>query len=137
MTVPASRSTAAVLVLAAGLGACLVALLALAPSSRAALPEGPAVAAAGPRVVAIEAHRFEFTPKEITLERGQPVTLRLTSTDVTHGFFQKDLGIDETIERSHPTEVTLTPAAPGRYVVICDHFCGAGHGGMKMTIVVP
>jgi heme/copper-type cytochrome/quinol oxidase subunit 2 len=30
----------------------------------------------------------------------------------------------------------VTPKTPGRYTTICDHFCGAGHGNMKMTIVV-
>ena len=24
----------------------------------------------------------------------------------------------------------------GRYAAICDHYCGSGHGNMKMTIVV-
>jgi heme/copper-type cytochrome/quinol oxidase subunit 2 len=30
----------------------------------------------------------------------------------------------------------VTPKVAGRYTTICDHFCGAGHGGMKMTIIV-
>ena len=95
-----------------------------------------AAAQGAPPVIEISAHRFEFTPAEITLERGRPVTLRLTSADVTHGFFQKDLGIDATVSRGEPTDVALTPKEAGRYVVICDHFCGSGHGGMKMVIVV-
>jgi cytochrome c oxidase subunit 2 len=117
-------------VLASVLAATLAAILAVA-----AQPAG--AEAATPRLVEITARRFEFTPREITLERGQPVTLRLSSADVTHGFFQKELGIDATIEHGRPTDVSLTPAASGRYVVICDHFCGAGHGGMKLVITVP
>ncbi len=89
-----------------------------------------------PAVVAITAHRFEFSPAEVTLERGQPVVLRLTSLDVTHGFYSKQLGIDEIIEHGKVLEVPLTPAEAGRFTVICDHFCGAGHGNMKMVIVV-
>jgi cytochrome c oxidase subunit 2 len=48
----------------------------------------------------------------------------------------KPLGIDATITPGQVTEVTVTPPAAGRYTVICDHFCGSGHGNMRMTIVV-
>jgi len=89
-----------------------------------------------PTVVAISARRFEFSPAEVTLERGQPVVLRLTSLDVTHGFYSKQLGLDELIEPGKVLEVPLTPGEAGRFTIICDHFCGAGHGNMKMVVVV-
>ena len=89
-----------------------------------------------PRVITITAKRFEFIPKEITLKQGETVKLKLTTEDVTHGFFMKPLGIDEDIVAGKTTEVVLNPKTAGRYTTICDHFCGAGHGGMKMTIVV-
>jgi cytochrome c oxidase subunit 2 len=93
-------------------------------------------AAEPPEVVTITAHRFEFSPAEVTLQAGRPVVLRLTSLDVTHGFYSFPLGLDELIEPGKVLDVTITPGAPGRYTVICDHFCGAGHGNMKMVIVV-
>ncbi len=109
--------------------ASLLALLALlAPP---ALPR-----AEEPRVVEITAHRFAFDPPEVTLPRGKPALLRLRSEDVTHGFFARPLGIDTVIPPGRVTEVAITPREPGRYTVICDHFCGSGHGNMKMTIVV-
>jgi len=92
--------------------------------------------APGPRVVAITARRFEFVPKEITLKQGESVTLRLTSEDVTHGFFKKALGIDAVIEHGQSTDVTITPHTTGSFTTFCDHFCGEGHGNMHMTIVV-
>ncbi len=99
--------------------------------------EGEGGASAGaPRVIAITAKRFEFTPKEITLKKGETVTLRLNSADVTHGFFQRELGIDLEIEPGKTADVTITPKVAGSYTTICDHFCGSGHGNMKMTIVV-
>src|SRR5713101_6967958 len=88
------------------------------------------------RVITITAKRFEFTPREITLKQGETVKLQLRSEDVTHGFFVRPLGIDEEIVPGQTTEVVVTPKAAGRYTTICDHFCGAGHGGMKMTLVV-
>ena len=95
-----------------------------------------AAGAAPPPVISITARRFEFTPAEVTLERGQAVVLRLTSQDVTHGFYSKQLGMDELIEPGKVLDVPRTPAEAGRFTIICDHFCGAGHGGMKMIIVV-
>ena len=91
---------------------------------------------AEPRIVEITARRFEFSPAEIVLKKDEVVTLRLRSLDVTHGFFQRALGIDLEIEPGKVAEVTLTPRTPGRYLTICDHFCGSGHGNMKMTFVV-
>ncbi len=97
----------------------------------------PAAARAdGPQVVEITAKRFQFTPNQITLKKGQPAILRLRSDDVTHGFYMKALGIDATIEAGKTTDVPITPTAAGKFTVICDHFCGSGHGNMKMTIVV-
>jgi cytochrome c oxidase subunit 2 len=87
-------------------------------------------------VVEISAKRFAFTPDTVTLKKDQPVVLKLTSQDVTHGFFLRPLGIDATIPAGGSTEVAVTPRTPGRYTVICDHFCGSGHGNMKMTLVV-
>jgi cytochrome c oxidase subunit 2 len=89
-----------------------------------------------PKRIPITARRFEFSPREITLKVGETVKLQLTTEDVTHGFFARPLGIDEEIVPGRTTEVVVTPKAPGRYTTICDHFCGAGHGGMRMTIVV-
>ena len=89
-----------------------------------------------PRVVAISAKRFEFTPNQITLKRGETVTLRVSAEDRDHGFYQKDLKVDLDLTPDHPSEATITPQTAGRFVVICDHFCGSGHGNMKMVINV-
>ena len=89
-----------------------------------------------PRVVTISAKRFEFTPNQITLKRGEPVTLRVSAEDRDHGFYQKDLKIELDLKPDHASEVTIAPDKAGRFVAICDHFCGSGHGNMKMVINV-
>jgi cytochrome c oxidase subunit 2 len=89
-----------------------------------------------PKVIEITAKRYGFTPDKVTLKKGETVTLRVHSEDVVHGFFSRQLKIDETIEPGKTAEVTLTPQAAGTFKTICDHFCGAGHGNMAMTIVV-
>ena len=92
--------------------------------------------AATPRVVEITAKRFGFTPNQITLKEGETVTLRLSSEDVTHGFFMRALKIDEVVDPGKPTDITITPQTAGTFTTICDHFCGANHGNMNMKIVV-
>ena len=92
--------------------------------------------AEGPRVIDITAKRFAFAPSSVSLKKGETVTLRIHSEDVTHGFFSRQLKIDETIEAGKTAEVTLTPQTAGTFTTICDHFCGAGHGNMSMTFVV-
>jgi cytochrome c oxidase subunit 2 len=93
-------------------------------------------AAENAQVVKITASKFHFTPDHITLVKGQPVTLQLTSTDATHGFMIRALKIDTDIKPGKTTEMTVTPASAGTFKAICDHYCGLGHGGMKMTVVV-
>ena len=90
---------------------------------------------AGP-VVRITASQFHFTPNRITLIKGQTVTLELTSDDVTHGFMIRPLKIDTDIKPGEVTDITVTPAAAGTFKAICDHYCGFGHGDMRMTVVV-
>ena len=87
-------------------------------------------------VIDITAKRFAFSPDKITLKKGQTVKLRLHSEDVTHGFFLRPLKLDEEIPAGQTREVTVTPETAGTFMTICDHFCGANHGNMNMTIVV-
>ena len=89
-----------------------------------------------PKVIEITAKRFQFTPSEITLKRGEPVILRLTSTDRVHGFMSKPLKIDTDIPSDTTKDVAVTPDAAGNFTVICDHYCGTGHGNMKMKVTV-
>lgn len=101
-----------------------------------ALAGDKAYGVGSPRVIEITAKRFAFVPDQITLKKGETVTLRLHSEDVIHGFFMRKLKIDTEVEPGQARDVTITPDTAGSYTTICDHFCGANHGNMKMTIVV-
>ncbi len=102
----------------------------------ALLGRAPVARSQEPRVITIAAKRFAFSPSEVRLKKGEPVTIRISSADVTHGMYMKALGIDAEIEPGKTTEVTFTPGVTGRFTAICDHFCGAGHGNMHMDFVV-
>ena len=72
------------------------------------------------------------------MHKGQPVTLELTSADATHGFYPSSARskIDTDIKPGKVTDVTVTPATAGNFVAICDHYCGIGHGMMKLKVEV-
>jgi cytochrome c oxidase subunit 2 len=95
-----------------------------------------AIASAQPRVVKIIAEKFQFSPNEIDLNKGEPVAIELTSKDTTHGFMVRPLKIDTDIKPGQVTRIEVTPQSAGTFKAICDHYCGLGHGNMKLTIVV-
>jgi cytochrome c oxidase subunit II len=72
-----------------------------------------AYATGAPRVVDITARRFGFAPDQVTLKKGETVTLRLHSEDVTHGLFMRKLKIDTEVEAGQTTDVTITPETAG------------------------
>ena len=89
-----------------------------------------------PQRIEVVAKRFDFTPAEITVKKGSPVTLVLTSKDVDHGLKFKDLGVALSAKKGEANEITFTPDKTGNFVGQCFHFCGSGHGSMKMTLHV-
>jgi cytochrome c oxidase subunit 2 len=113
-----------------------IATIAIVLAAAACTAAAPTYADAAPQVVKITAAKFHFEPDHITLHKGQPVTLQLTSTDATHGFMIRVLKIDTEIKPGKVTEMTVTPATPGSFIAICDHYCGLGHGMMKLKIQV-
>lgn len=88
------------------------------------------------QTVKLVAHRFNFTPNEVTLKVHQPAVLVFSSEDVTHGMHFDDLDINATIAKGTGAEVKFTPEKTGDFVGHCAVFCGTGHGGMMLTIHV-
>lgn len=110
----------------------LALLLLLAPIVTARTADG----AEEPRAIVITAKRFEFVPSTITLKKGETVKLVVKSEDVTHGFFLRPLKIDTDLTPGETQQITVTPQSAGTFTAICHHFCGSGHGNMKLTVVV-
>ena len=67
------------------------------------------------RTIEVHAHRFAFTPDEITIHKGETVHLKLISDDVPHSLLIKDLNINQTITKGHPADVTLSPKKAGDF----------------------
>jgi cytochrome c oxidase subunit II len=86
--------------------------------------------------IEITAKRFTYEPNEITVKKGLPVVLVVHSEDVTHGIKVPELGLQADIHKGKDTELNFTPAQTGTFQGQCSHFCGRGHGQMKLTIHV-
>lgn len=90
----------------------------------------------GARRIEITAKKFQFEPGEITLKKGEPVTLVLKSADVAHGLRFRDLNVDVKVSAAGTAEVSFTPQKTGDFVGHCSVFCGSGHGTMVVKLHV-
>jgi cytochrome c oxidase subunit 2 len=96
----------------------------------------PARAQQAPQRIEVTASRFQFTPSEITVKKGQPVVIVLKSADVAHGLRFKDLGLNTKVDKGQTSELPFTPEKTGDFVGQCSVFCGSGHGHMKLVLHV-
>jgi cytochrome c oxidase subunit II len=89
-----------------------------------------------PQTITIRASRFAFDPNEITVKKGEPVTVIIQSEDVTHGLVVEDLGVRTEVKKGQTASITFTPETAGTFGGKCAHFCGSGHGSMTLTVRV-
>jgi cytochrome c oxidase subunit 2 len=108
---------------------------------------------ATPRVIEISAKKYEFTPHDVHVKKGEKVELKVHSEDETHGA-KLDLFPAGSKDKSspglvfdHPDEngkvskgvdqlLDFTAQTPGSYDFKCAKICGMGHGRMKGTLIV-
>lgn len=88
------------------------------------------------REIHITAKNFEFAPDTITLKKGEPVVLVITSKDRKHGFSLRAFGIRSDVSAGGTARIRFTPTKAGKFTFSCDVFCGDGHEDMTGTIVV-
>jgi cytochrome c oxidase subunit II len=89
-----------------------------------------------PQRIEVSVKKFAYSPAEITLKKGEPVVLVLTTEDVSHGLKFTGLNLNTKIEKGKPAELTFTPDKVGDFVGHCSVFCGSGHGSMTLTLHV-
>jgi cytochrome c oxidase subunit II len=95
-----------------------------------------AFAQSSPRRIEVHARRFSFVPSEITVQKGEPVIIALTSDDVSHSLLVEGLNINTAVSKGRFTDLTVTPMATGDFKGRCGRFCGSGHGSMIFVIHV-
>jgi cytochrome c oxidase subunit 2 len=87
-----------------------------------------------PRRIEVSVKRFAYSPAELTLKKGEPVILILTTEDVPHGLKFKELNLNSRFDKGKPSELAFTPDKVGDFVGHCSVFCGSGHGSMTLTL---
>jgi cytochrome c oxidase subunit 2 len=91
--------------------------------------------ATGVTVTAV-AMTFAFLPAEFHVPAGKPVTFRLTSADVIHGFEIAGTNGNTMVVPGYVSQFTTTFATPGEYLIVCNEYCGTGHHLMSAKLVV-
>ncbi len=90
----------------------------------------------GTRVVEVKAKKFAFVPDKIVVAKGQPVRLKVTSTDVMHGIGIPAYGINQKLKPDKTEVIEFTPKETGKHPYRCTVYCGPGHHKMHGTLKV-
>jgi cytochrome c oxidase subunit 2 len=97
----------------------------------------PAMAADAQAVrIAVAATKFAFGPQEIRVKKGSRVTIVLTSPDFVHGFSVPDFKVRADGIPGKTVEVTFVADKAGKFIFLCDNFCGEDHDRMTGWLVV-
>jgi cytochrome c oxidase subunit 2 len=88
------------------------------------------------QLISLKAKKFEFTPSKITVKKGVPVVIELSSEDRSHGFNLPEFKVRADVQPGSPSKVRFTPDKAGEFDFSCDVFCGDGHEDMNGKLVV-
>jgi len=97
----------------------------LFPSAEAADPSAPA--AKEPKVINVTAQRFKYTPNVIKVHKGELITLRMESLDVTHGLYLDGYELQMKADPSSVGKITFVADKTGRFTFRCSETCGEFH----------
>jgi heme/copper-type cytochrome/quinol oxidase subunit 2 len=87
--------------------------------------------------VNLVAYRWGWEPSTVTVKKGVPVVITVTSRSGTHGLAIPALGVNSgTFGVGETKTVEFTPDKAGEYPFFCSVFCGEGHSEMRGTLVV-
>lgn len=75
------------------------------------------------------------TANEIHIPAGEPVRVRLLSTDVIHSFWVPRLQVKKDNLTDRVNELWLEADEPGRYRGQCAEFCGLQHANMLFYVI--
>jgi cytochrome c oxidase subunit 2 len=90
----------------------------------------------GAVVVPVVATMFSFNPDPIEVPANRPVTFRVTSGDVIHGFDVVGTNANVMAIPGYVTRFTVTFPRPGEYLIACHEYCGVLHHNMVGKLIV-
>jgi cytochrome c oxidase subunit II len=86
--------------------------------------------------VVLIAMMFAFQPADIRVPAGRPVTFRMTSADVTHGFQIVGTNGNTMVVPGYVSQFTTVFRTPGEYLIVCNEYCGLSHHLMSAKLIV-
>ena len=86
--------------------------------------------------VSILAQMFSFQPAPIDVPPNRPVTFRLTSSDVIHGFEVVGTNAHAMAMPGYVSQFTVTFKKPGTYTIGGNEYCGLMHHNMVGKLIV-
>jgi cytochrome c oxidase subunit II len=90
----------------------------------------------GSVTVRMLAQQYMFVPQCVRVPIGTPVHFRLTSADVTHGFFVGQTNTNAMVVPGFVTDVSAIFHQRASLKMPCDEYCGFGHHGMVARVEV-
>jgi cytochrome c oxidase subunit 2 len=90
----------------------------------------------GSVIVRAIGQQYSFTPQCILVPTDTPITLRVTSADVVHGFLITGTSINLMLVPGYISSIPARFSTPGERLMPCHEFCGFGHEGMWGRIKV-
>jgi cytochrome c oxidase subunit 2 len=92
----------------------------------------------GSATVRVIAEQYDFVPPCVEVPAETPVTFRLTSADVVHGFLLPDTNVNTMVVPGFVAELRTSFTKVGELEMPCHEFCGLGHHAMWTHVsVVP
>lgn len=78
----------------------------------------------------------DLVSSTLRVPAGRPVILTLTSRDVIHSFFVRELRIKQDLVPGMKIPLHFRADVPGTYETPCSELCGLGHHQMRTTLIV-
>ena len=98
----------------------------------------PGVFQNGPHssMVHVAAFTFGFLPSDIRVPVGNKVTFMVASRDVVHGFEIVNTDVNLMVIPGYISQATHMFNHKGKYLILCNEYCGAGHHTMYASLTV-
>ena len=79
---------------------------------------------------------FAFEPNELRVPVNKPITFRITSADVTHGFQIVGTNGNTMVVPGYVSQFSTVFRTPGEFLIVCNEYCGLSHHLMAAKLIV-
>jgi cytochrome c oxidase subunit 2 len=86
--------------------------------------------------IEITCQKAFYKPDVIRVKKGEPLTIIVTATDVTHGFALDEYKIAEEVTPGRPVKIEFTPDRAGEFYFYCVVRCSKKHKQMRGKLIV-